>query len=472
LLLAGCRGEAREKVVPIVATAEVKGTTEPCGCNSDPLGDVARVVKLAEGGLLLDAGRLLYDPEAADPRKKPQADAKAAALEKIYAQAAHENLTKVYTVNGVTVGVFTARLAEPAKEELAKIKDAQVKVAILPMPRTEARQLLKELDGVWFGIVGKEVGEGMVEAEPVGSAFLVAPADQGRRAASIELHIKDGKPALVPFGGESERKRQLDRTEKRIDTLKTQLEGWKKDPTADKSFVAAREEELKQLESERDRLKTEKLQPPAGSYFTYELVPVRRNLPRDPKTADLLKQLDKEIGAANFAAARDEAPPPPTDPAAPHYVGKEACMKCHKPAVEFWQKTVHAEAWKTLVDVNKQYNYDCIGCHVTGFGKPGGSNLGSVEKQKLVDVQCEVCHGPASKHVAESGLDDSLIKKPAERFCADNCHTPEHSDTFDLTAYLRDITGKGHGEKLRAQLGAGVTGHELRQKALSAARSH
>jgi hypothetical protein len=34
---------------------------------------------------------------------------------------------------------------------------------------------------------------------------------------------------------------------------------------------------------------------------------------------------------------------------------------------------------------------------------------------------------------------------------------------------LRDILGKGHGETARKQLGDGVTGHELRQKALEAA---
>ena len=105
--------------------------------------------------------------------------------------------------------------------------------------------------------------------------------------------------------------------------------------------------------------------------------------------------------------------------------------------------------------------------------KAGGSNLATVEKQRLVDVQCEVCHGPASKHVAEAGLEDpkSLTLKPADRFCADNCHTKEHSDTFQLQAYLRDVVGKGHGEKLRASLGDGPTGHELRTKALAAAKA-
>src|SRR5205085_10310562 len=105
----------------------------------------------------------------------------------------------------------------------------------------------------------------------------------------------------------------------------------------------------------------------------------------------------------------------------------------------------------------KQYNYDCTGCHVTGLNKPGGANLATVEKQALADVQCETCHGPGSIHVAEAGLEEpkTLTLAPDDRFCADNCHTKQHSDTFQLQPYLRDVLGKGHGEKRRKQLGDG-----------------
>src|SRR6266536_2884317 len=77
-------------LVTIVATAEVKGTPEPCGCTSDPLGDVARVATLAKGGLWLDAGSLSYDREAMAPTRRPQADATAAELGRILSAAGAE----------------------------------------------------------------------------------------------------------------------------------------------------------------------------------------------------------------------------------------------------------------------------------------------------------------------------------------------------------------------------------------------
>jgi hypothetical protein len=515
LAAASCRSEARppsEIVIPLVATAEVKGTTEPCGCNSDPLGDVARLARLAEGGLLLDGGSLLYDPETLTPVKQPQADAKASTLATIYARGAvglgPDDLTRgparvepprqaanvsgvatapprIFDLRGVKIGVFgvvapervpSLQTTDPvaaARLALATLRKdgAQVVVALAQMSRSSAHDLLAAVDGISFAVVGAEVGEGMPEAEPVGRAFLVAPADQGRRAARIELHVRGGQVALTPFGGEAARALGLERTRRKIATLTLELARWKSDPTADAAFVKARQAELDKLVSDEKRLSSEKPTPPAGSYFTYSLEPIRRALPRDQKVADQLRQLDRQIGAANLKAAQSIAPPPP-EPGKPSYVGMSACAKCHKPAVEFWQKTVHASAWRTLVSVDKQYNYDCTGCHVTGWQKPGGTNLASVEKAGLVDVQCEVCHGPGSRHVKEAGLEEpkTLTRRPPDRFCADNCHTKEHSDTFALEPYLRDILGKGHGEKLRAQLGEGVTGHELRQKALAASK--
>ena len=130
---------------------------------------------------------------------------------------------------------------------------------------------------------------------------------------------------------------------------------------------------------------------------------------------------------------------------------------------------MHAHAWKTLVQGGKQADYKCVGCHVTGFGQVGGSSLGFTKK--LESVQCETCHGPGSAHVAGEGNEEPLaIKRDTPETVCLGCHTEQHSDTFKYEPYLRDIVGPGHGPARRQKLGAGVTGHDLRSRALAQAK--
>jgi hypothetical protein len=502
-------------VAVLVGTAEIRGTTEPCGCTSDPLGGVARIAAAARGGWWLDAGGLGFDEIAGRPSSPAgaQATLKAAALTDI-AKAARAAVglgpddlrqgaaglgmprqainvdgiaraePELRSVGGVRVGLFgvvtPARMKpvgvsarDPVPEARAAVeglrkKGAEVVVALCGMNRGETRSLVESVPGIDYALVGAEVGEGMPEAEPVGEhSFLVSPADQGRRVARIEVHLRDGGQP-VPFAGETARRRDLARLDKKRRDLGQQLETWKRDPTADRAFVAAREAELVKLNEDEKRLTETRPTPPDKSYFTYSLEPLRVSSPADDGVVKKLRELDGKIGTANLAAAQHE-PRPPAEAGKPTYVGIKACQRCHKPAVEFWSKTVHSHAWATLVDKNKQYNYDCTGCHATGWLRPGGSHLASVESAGLTNVQCEVCHGPGSKHVAESGLDEprTIHTRPDDSLCAGECHTREHSDTFQLVPYLRDILGPGHGEKRRAALGPGVTGHELRARAVS-----
>jgi hypothetical protein len=194
---------------------------------------------------------------------------------------------------------------------------------------------------------------------------------------------------------------------------------------------------------------------------------VSRRLPCDPEIVARKRALDTAIATANLAGAAAEPPTPA--PGKPGFAGIEECGFCHKAAVDFWKKTRHASAWETLEEAGKQANRDCVGCHVTGWQEPGGATL--ARNEALRDVQCETCHGPASLHVDADGKERprSVTLAPEADLCATRCHTPEHSDTFQLEAYLRDVTGPGHGERLRKALGAGPTGHELRSAALAKA---
>jgi hypothetical protein len=151
-------------------------------------------------------------------------------------------------------------------------------------------------------------------------------------------------------------------------------------------------------------------------------------------------------------------------------VGAACGEGCHDKAgadaIGFWKKTVHAQAWGVLEKVGKQFNLECIACHVTAWNQPGGSTLAN--HQEFTSVQCETCHGPGSLHEDAPKKVPMATREPPRELCL-RCHTSEHSDTFDYTAYLRDVTGAGHGEKFRATLGAGPTGRQLRKAALDKA---
>lgn len=84
------------------------------------------------------------------------------------------------------------------------------------------------------------------------------------------------------------------------------------------------------------------------------------------------------------------------------YVGSEKCQKCHEEAYKIWKATPHSHAYQTLVTAKRpslrQYDGECIKCHVTGFGYISGFQ-NEKATPLLKNVGCENCHGPGSMHV-------------------------------------------------------------------------
>lgn len=84
------------------------------------------------------------------------------------------------------------------------------------------------------------------------------------------------------------------------------------------------------------------------------------------------------------------------------YVGSEKCKKCHAASFQIWKASPHAHAYATLTKVTKpslrQFDGECVVCHVTGFGYQGGFQ-NEAKTPHLMDNGCENCHGPASLHV-------------------------------------------------------------------------
>jgi hypothetical protein len=525
-------GEGGERVVLFVTT-EMKGTIEPCGCNSDPMGDLARTAALVEdarrGGapvVVLDGGSLLYTRQTLSEEEREQERLKANLLIGMFrgklAAAAiglgpfdlamgapavqpprhAANLEagsgvateppEIVQAGAVKVGVFGvvspaavagAKLAvgDPVAAARTAIADlrgrgAQVVVALAHMTRKDARELARKAPGIDFIVVGQNAPDNparVVEAaEQAGGAWLVQPADRGQVLARLDLAVRGGaagEARFVDAVGESRARVQGESLAAQATELRAELERWKKDPSADRAFVAEKEKELAALQAEREQLGANALRiPDQGSWFTLSQIRVRKQLTCDKDVVARKTELDRVTGEANLAAAKKSGPPPAPAAGKAGFVGIEECESCHREAVEFWRKTVHARAWETLTERGKDRSYDCVSCHVTGWGEPGGSNLAFNEP--LRTVQCEVCHGPASLHVDANGKEKTptLVRKTPEDRCV-TCHNEDHSDTFEYKAYLRDVTGPGHGQALRAELGDGPTGRELRAAALAKA---
>ncbi|HEX2657127.1 MAG TPA: multiheme c-type cytochrome [Polyangia bacterium] len=526
---AGAKPSA-ERRVALFYTAEVHGTVEPCGCTSDPLGDVSRLAgvladarRAGTSVALVDAGGLLYPEGSLSAKERPSADLRADFLAGVFDHLgligaglgetdlsgglAHlkparlaSNITgagaalaapTVHKVGDVAVGVLGVAdpaLAAPlkgkaedataaAQRDVAALRKAGAEIVVLlaPIERTQARKLARE-SGADVVVVGKRVGHGQPRLERVGRAFLVAPEDELQRIGRLDIVVRSpatpGAPLeLTEAGGVEANRLRREEITRSLERLRGALANWGTAGAAggssDGDFVASKKREVKELEAEFSQLSAPWQPPATGNYVVNALVPLHRRLRRDPALVAKMKALDKAIAAVNL---RQATPPPAAEPGRATYVGMDRCASCHKSAMTFWKHTVHAHAWKTLVDGGKQADYKCVSCHVTGFGQVGGSSLGFTKK--LESVQCETCHGPGSLHVAGEGNEEPLaIKRDTPETVCLTCHTEQHSDTFVYDAYLRDIVGPGHGGKRRDALGAGKTGHELRSAALARAKS-
>ena len=508
-----------ERRAVVFYTAQTQGIIEPCGCTSDPLGDIARVTALvrrtgrAGGTLLVDAGNLTYPAGEIPSRKQEAADLVASFLARemtrlpfggsalgeadlargaaqVQPQRLAANLdrlpfvepSRMKLVGGIRIGVFGLVDRSLAREKGLHAEDpvsaaraeadrlraagAEIVIALAPLDRQQARVVAREA-AVDFVVLGKDVGEGTPRAEKIGSAFLIVPASEMQRVGRLDIVLRhdEALPSRQPLrdaGGPAANRLRAEEVERQARQLDADLARWEKDTTSDATFVAAKRRERDELGAEAAELARATWTPPAqGSYFINQLLPIRRGLARDPALAASMRGLDKAVGAANLRVAE---PPPPAEAGRAHFSGDATCVRCHKAASRFCRRTAHAHAWRTLEAVGKTAHGDCVSCHVTGYGEVGGSSLGFTKG--LENVQCEACHGPGSIHVEKRGLEKPLALRTdtPESVCS-RCHNEKHSDTFQYDAYLRDMIGPGHGEDARDKLGAGPTAEDLRRAA-------
>jgi hypothetical protein len=176
----------------------------------------------------------------------------------------------------------------------------------------------------------------------------------------------------------------------------------------------------------------------------------------------LLENYSLEVKNGNYLAQYPQRKHPLqiTFPKA-KYVGSQACKSCHKHAFEVWQNSAHSHAFRDLETAkrpsNRQYDGECVVCHVVGFGYDTGYRD---EKQtpKLKDVGCESCHGPGSLHAVDKDQSPEMLAamnpfktqpnetEPVAKTRVNNldkacqtCHDPDNDVHWDIKKWQKII---------------------------------
>ena len=493
--------------------SSVAGALEPCGCRKDMLGGVdhaaallAAEAKVAPHRLLLATGPLLFqDPELAVERRQQdlwKAEALAGSLadleleawapgvndfalgagtlkellERTGARLVAANLppsglpvvdSAVFDVGKYRVGVAgigaippaagtpddsVRALTEAAQQLIAA--GAQIRVALIASARGDGLRLVEKVEGFDVAALGKASDEGDANDAPfpptlVGETLVVQAPNHLQALAYVDLFVVGDSFSFVDEADIvlSERIESVSRQLAELNQRHQRYVAGEKAEPAQARAIATEIDRLKAVANDLSQQKATRPKP-KGSYFRSNLVSVRESAGLDPKVASRMSEYYRRVNEHNREAFKDRKPEPAAKGSA-HYVGQASCTQCHADADAFWQTTGHAKAYKTLSDEFKEFNLDCVGCHVTGYNRPGGSTV--THADGLKNVQCEACHGPGSRHVESSGETELIRLSPAPDTCRSCHHTPHVADDWDVTQAWLQIIGPGHGEAAAAK---------------------
>lgn len=326
--------------------------------------------------------------------------------------------------------------AEAAQRLRAQGADAVV--ALVHGSRRLARDAARKLP-LDFVVAG-----GLSEADPIapveaGDAVVLHAGRHGQGLLVVDVWLRGRGPWRDV--GELGRQARRERLQARIRELRARIATWEGDEAVSEDDVAAQRARLEGMERELQGL-GQAAPLPEGNVVAARYRELPPEAPRSERVRGALEAFFRKVNEHNRRVYADAEPPPVPEGEA-GYVGSEACASCHASEHDWWTGTPHGRAYATLVERHKQFNLDCVGCHVTGYGEPGGATVTHVESLK--NVGCESCHGPGSAHVENPEAERQFVRTEVPEPVCVQCHNPEHSDLFDYDAYRNVLIMPGHG---------------------------
>ncbi len=495
-VLTACRREAPGPPVPgrvtILYTGGVQGALEPCGCSPGQLGGIARIATLLQeirketaALILVDAGDRLFQEAQISEAMGAQRILKAGFMQKAYgalgagvlniggndlaggselaiqegrkigAAALSANLfapkglrktlaqaATIVDAGGVRVtfvGVMDPASVPASEKERFRVEDpvarvratveafsgqTDVMVLLSTLDRKANARLAGRVEGIDLVIGAGVRGEpaNVVVPDQAGNTFLVQVKPLGEFLGRIDL-------ASAPVGAEG----FINVTEKPT-VHGLHPEGRR----ATDGIRFGDDLDLRGVPERKERRLLPALPLVEPGTLRHTVYAVGDYLVENPGIQRLMNEYKLEVAELNRNAPVS-AERLPTEGA--RYTGDEACRGCHTRVFDFVSTLPHAHAYATLEDRQSEYDLECVGCHVTGWNKPGGFNHPAAAGN-LKNVQCEACHGPGSDHVEAGGARGvgGMKAEVALSACL-QCHTPEESTRFaaDVESYLEGI---------------------------------
>jgi len=313
-------------------------------------------------------------------------------------------------------GVTTRAPIEAARDAIAGLPtDVDLIVIATNLGEFEVGEVAAAVEGV--AVVVSRSGNSTDAKRRVGDALVIEPPARGRYLSVMSLRL--GSDARQPLDEQSSRT-HLGLVDLRV--VKARLDADGADTTRQAERVAEIEAELAEEGSGRN-------------LASFESRPLGSDLDGESEVAARVESFKEE---SLDAAARRVASVPVEK--GPTYVTGASCLSCHSRALSKWSLTNHAHALRDLRERGEHKNPECLACHSTGFGEPGGfAEVDDGALRTWGNVQCEACHGPMGGHPR----DKTVVSPEVTEATCTRCHDPANSPDFDFPSYLARIDHVG-----------------------------
>lgn len=443
------------KRVTLAWTGEVRGEIEVCGCPTVPYGGFERrdryldrlreqgepVIVLDVGDMLVKGAKLASAPDEALRAKtvltlavQVGLDAWAPSATDLELRDASDGWARALAVNaeglegsrvidrdGVRIGVIGVSGGAPGRAPVASDVAQRVAAAVqgatadgwvvVSNAGSEVNRAAAAVPGV--GMVLTTRGADLdAPARTPGAPIIEAP-DRGRFVSVVRWVIgtTPGPASLVVDGNSARGWDAWDDALERLPLQPPAALAAEKDRVA--RYWAAVEPEAtgRNLALVRDR-------------------PLGTDLDVDAAHDDVASTI-RSFQRAAIGAAKTRT----EEPSATRYVSASRCQGCHNTYFTSWVFTDHAKAWQSLVSRQAEQDPECVGCHSTAWGEPGGNaSLTKSAMNTWHAVQCESCHGPGSAHADDPHGSKTTPITPTTCLA---CHDPANSPQFDYDAYRK-----------------------------------